>query len=275
MNNQEAAPSSRLSALEDFNTFSTTTATAAAPESSSTPSTQGLGGDPAVPDPEPEPKQAPKPYFWPVSDTPAWSDATKSVFDKATKQTTSESLRKIKETIAARAANPNILPPKAENDEAPVPRFFSARDHCRAHHMAVHGNSASRSHIGSFKPITSFTICCNHCDNAIPNAHWHCSICDDGDFDLCLQCVDRGISCSNDEHWLIKRTVENGEVVSSTTETIAPKQAVKAEDEKDVLGAFVKTEPLQETLEMTRTCNSCVQSKFTIFSAFEALINCV
>ncbi|PHH83097.1 hypothetical protein CDD83_3065 [Cordyceps sp. RAO-2017] len=30
-----------------------------------------------------------------------------------------------------------------------------------------------------------FAVCCNHCEKTIPGAHYHCSTCDDGDFDLC------------------------------------------------------------------------------------------
>lgn len=36
-----------------------------------------------------------------------------------------------------------------------------------------------------------FTIRCNNCDDAIPDTHWHCSICDDADFDLCANCVEK------------------------------------------------------------------------------------
>ncbi|KAJ2979790.1 hypothetical protein NUW58_g7111 [Xylaria curta] len=67
-----------------------------------------------------------------------------------------------------------------------------------------------------------FTVCCNSCDQAVPEAHFHCSICDEGDFDLCQDCVNRGISCYGDGHWLIKRTVVNGDIKSSSTH-IAPK----------------------------------------------------
>jgi next to BRCA1 gene 1 protein len=67
-----------------------------------------------------------------------------------------------------------------------------------------------------------FTVCCNSCDRAVPDAHFHCSTCDDGDFDLCQDCVNQGISCYNDQHWLIKRTIRDGEIAYSTTH-VAPK----------------------------------------------------
>ncbi|CAJ2502828.1 Uu.00g102220.m01.CDS01 [Anthostomella pinea] len=67
-----------------------------------------------------------------------------------------------------------------------------------------------------------FTVCCNSCDRAVPSAHFHCSICDDGDFDLCQDCVTRGITCYGEGHWLIKRTIADGQIKCSTTH-IAPK----------------------------------------------------
>lgn len=71
----------------------------------------------------------------------------------------------------------------------------------------------------------SFCIDCNHCGKVISTNHYHCSICDDGDYDLCLACVDAGVTCPGDDHWLLKRLVQNGVVNNSTTETIAPKRA--------------------------------------------------
>ncbi|OQE37428.1 hypothetical protein PENCOP_c010G04081 [Penicillium coprophilum] len=68
-----------------------------------------------------------------------------------------------------------------------------------------------------------FCIDCNNCGRSIANAHYHCSICENGDYDLCLQCVGAGASCRGEGHWLIKRTVKDGVVTNSTTETIAPR----------------------------------------------------
>lgn len=68
-----------------------------------------------------------------------------------------------------------------------------------------------------------FCIDCNHCGRSIANAHYHCSICENGDYDLCLQCVGAGASCRGEGHWLIKRTVKDGVVTNSTTETIPPR----------------------------------------------------
>ncbi|GAB1196068.1 hypothetical protein APSETT444_005334 [Aspergillus pseudonomiae] len=73
-------------------------------------------------------------------------------------------------------------------------------------------------------PTGVFCIDCNHCGLSIPNEHYHCSICDDGDYDLCLHCVDSGVTCPNEDHWLIRRIVKDGIVTNSTTETVAPRK---------------------------------------------------
>ncbi|KAJ5780918.1 Zinc finger ZZ-type [Penicillium paradoxum] len=72
-------------------------------------------------------------------------------------------------------------------------------------------------------PNGMFCIDCNHCGRSIANGHYHCSICENGDYDLCLQCVGAGATCRGEGHWLIKRTVKDGVVTNSTTETIAPR----------------------------------------------------
>ncbi|KAI1336805.1 hypothetical protein F5Y15DRAFT_195448 [Xylariaceae sp. FL0016] len=124
-----------------------------------------------------------------------------------------------------------------------------------------------------------FTVCCNSCDQAVPSAHFHCSICDDGDFDLCQSCVNRGITCYGDGHWLIKRTILDGQIKCSTTH-IAPKSERSAANIKSknssvdafTVPAFPRRQdpeficslsrtahPVHDTTGGTRTCNCCVQ----------------
>lgn len=98
----------------------------------------------------------------------------------------------------------------------------------------------------------TFSIDCNHCGKSIPNEHYHCGICEKGDFDLCQVCVNSGVTCDGENHWLIKRVIQNGLVVPSVTETCAPR---KVKQEK------VET-PISPTLEDgERTCNSCINRK--------------
>lgn len=74
-----------------------------------------------------------------------------------------------------------------------------------------------------FTPRMPFAVYCNSCDKTIPDAHYHCSTCDEGDFDLCQACIDVGITCHGEGHWLIKRMIRDGAIVTSTTERKAPK----------------------------------------------------
>ena len=169
-------------------------------------------------------------------------------------------------------------PVKEGDEEAPLPGFFNANNHSYAEIESKARNypHTTRGADQAFTvPGVAFSICCNNCDAGIPDAHWHCSICDDGDFDLCGKCVEKGILCDFDDHWLIKRFVKNGKVINSTTETIAPKKHAKVEDEKDVPGAFdsnVKGE-VQECADMSRTCNSCVQGEARILFMGGSYIN--
>jgi next-to-BRCA1 protein 1 len=92
--------------------------------------------------------------------------------------------------------------------------------------------------------------------------HFHCSVCDNGDYDLCPACVDSGIHCPGEGHWMVKRFVKNGNVVNSTTQRIPPK--VKATEPKDIPGAFTdEKQSVTYEEEATRTCNSCVKGKLT------------
>ncbi|MCJ1475170.1 hypothetical protein MMC13_003830 [Lambiella insularis] len=196
---------------------------------------------------------------------------------------TSEECAKILQTIPSYMADQArleapVLPPKVKiepkieanavikqevEEEAPVPRAFSDREQFYSEISKVIKDQSSPVRVidQSFHvPRTAFTVCCNNCTANIPDAHWHCSICEDGDYDLCRHCVNAGIHCGVEGHFLIKRFVENGRVISSTTETI-PQKPVKVETEKEVPGAFtsdVKEEQLSEMLESSRTCNSCV-----------------
>lgn len=133
----------------------------------------------------------------------------------------------------------------------------------------------------TFYPTTTFAVCCNNCDANIPDAHFHCQSCDDGDFDLCQACLDKGVYCYNpDEHWLVKRVVRNGRIISSTTEKISPKSKSKSNSGPQSPPLVVPVSAPQPTIYHhiapevkhaeriipiptsyynIRTCNCCVQ----------------
>ncbi|KAL9074309.1 MAG: hypothetical protein Q9157_004431 [Trypethelium eluteriae] len=54
-------------------------------------------------------------------------------------------------------------------------------------------------------------IHCDVCLVEVPdvNVHYHCEICDDGNFDVCQYCHFEGAFCLDDSHKLIKRAVED------------------------------------------------------------------
>lgn len=126
---------------------------------------------------------------------------------------------------------------------------------------------------------STWVICCNSCDQALTGVHFHCSICDAGDFDLCEACIAKGQMCDGKEHWLVKRGIQNGQVFSSTTERLPPRSTqpaplaiapapVSVETwtspklvTPSIPGAFT-IEPRQLVLEeeTLRTCNNCIDS---------------
>lgn len=125
----------------------------------------------------------------------------------------------------------------------------------RALLVSAQRQNAIRNNTGVPPPpdFNMFSVYCNNCNEPIPDEHYHCSTCDDGDFDLCQKCVDGGCLCEGDDHWMIKRSLKNGKPINSTTETIAPKR--NASESKITL-----VQPEESELKYaTRTCNSCIQ----------------
>ena len=104
---------------------------------------------------------------------------------------------------------------------------------------------------------TTFSIDCNHCGESVTNEHYHCGKCELGDFDLCPTCINRGITCDGDDHWLIKRNIKNGKVFASNTETLPPKKKAQSVPEAT---------PMPKFEEDQRTCNSCIIRKYHINS---------
>jgi next-to-BRCA1 protein 1 len=162
----------------------------------------------------------------------------------------------------ARASQQTLVEP-----EAPVPQPFTAD---RSDFFNAIANAALqaprelafRSREPAVTPVApaqgQWSVYCNSCDAAMYNAHYHCSICDGGDYDLCEHCISSGTLCPGEGHWLIKRCIEDGKVVTSTTERICRK--AEKEIKKEIPGAFAEeTKTLAEEPRMpTRTCNNCV-----------------
>jgi next-to-BRCA1 protein 1 len=168
------------------------------------------------------------------------------------------------EAPKAEAASPVSPLKSADDGEAPVPKPFTTRQAAffdklskTPHHAPLANNPLT------FRPkpvaaCTAWVVYCNNCNHPMDNEHFHCSVCDNGDYDLCPACVDSGIHCPGDGHWMVKRFVKNGNVVNSTTQRIPPK--VKVAETKDIPGAFTdEKQSITYEDEATRTCNSCVK----------------
>lgn len=201
-------------------------------------------------------------------------------FREPTVESTSDKSEHLPEPDKAPVAKLHV----PESDEAPVPKPFAI-------HNPVHNNDkyltmpALESHRLEHDPAIvatkgfqapSWIVYCNKCDNNMDDVHFHCSVCDGGDYDLCQSCVDNGTLCLGNDHWLIKRNIVNGKIVSSTTERLAPKRALglaqptpieveKIENistERDMPGAFADdTRTLNDDAHpISRTCNSCIDA---------------
>lgn len=109
----------------------------------------------------------------------------------------------------------------------------------------------------------TFSIDCNFCGKSVVNEHYHCSICELGDFDLCLACVNAGVTCDGEDHWLIKRYFKNGRVFPSVTETLPSKKGKESIEEKNIAKVVAPTAPEVVIPDLEeRTCNSCISRKF-------------
>lgn len=109
-----------------------------------------------------------------------------------------------------------------------------------------------------------YAVYCNICGTNVDSVHYHCGVCDSGDFDLCEKCIDEGKHCNNGEHWMIKRSIVNGEVISgreliASTTTASTRQV---EDQPNKTEKEAK-EGKEEAGDISgRTCNCCCEGMF-------------
>ncbi|EAW09176.1 ZZ type zinc finger domain protein [Aspergillus clavatus NRRL 1] len=167
------------------------------------------------------------------------------------------------EPVPDTSAGPQSVQWTKDDDAVPAPLRY--RD------FVLNPDSVDVPIVSHRSPTGVFCIDCNHCGRSIPNEHFHCSICDDGDYDLCPQCVTSGVSCQAEDHWLIKRFVDDGVVTNSTTEKVAPRKLQEVEEVKtasEILPELVPEkdpEPSVAPVEdhslhsVERICNSCLK----------------
>nr|POF01001.1 protein nbr1 like [Quercus suber] len=163
----------------------------------------------------------------------------------------------------ARASQQTVV----EDTETVVPQPSSVEKDMHALNSKVSRLSLHAREIAApviARPVIPWSVYCNECDKTMPDSHFHCSICDGGDYDLCQECVSSGKLCPGEGHWLVKRFFQDGKVVSSSTERVSPRPrpteiGQTAEAAVRMPGAFTDDTKAVITPELpTRTCNSCV-----------------
>ncbi|TKX23502.1 hypothetical protein C1H76_4572 [Elsinoe australis] len=143
--------------------------------------------------------------------------------------------------------------------EAPVPRPFSMPKPVLSEKLSLR----PKSQIEGF-PISgpTWSVYCNECDTVMHNEHYHCSICDGGDYDLCQGCVNSGKLCPGQGHWLVKRFIKDGQMISSTTERLPPKVRSKPAS----VAAPKKIHPLESLLNGLPDSKSSPHTSYTSFA---------
>ncbi|KAL3436021.1 hypothetical protein BDV09DRAFT_166095 [Aspergillus tetrazonus] len=107
-----------------------------------------------------------------------------------------------------------------------------------------------------------FCIDCDHCGRPIPNEHYHCNTCSDGDYDLCPQCIDSGVNCQGEDHWLVRRFVKDGIITNSTTKTLASHKIQIRDEHKPQSEPVLESAPGPAeniTINRERVCNNCLK----------------
>lgn len=104
----------------------------------------------------------------------------------------------------------------------------------------------------------AYAVYCNICSTNIGDVHYHCDICDGGDFDLCESCSRAGRHCLKPDHWMIKRTIINGEVKSSTTQ-VCRETPICSKPAQAAPVAAEEAAHVDESNETYRTCNCCCE----------------
>jgi hypothetical protein len=66
---------------------------------------------------------------------------------------------------------------------------------------------------------------CDSCNSEVEPEYFHCSLCNNGDYDICSKCVSEKIFCQLEEHWLWKRLVKDGKLCNGTADHIPPRKA--------------------------------------------------
>lgn len=238
------------------------------------------GPKPATVEDEAEVSETPKPAVEPKTEQPLISlSPPQSLQDLQEALNRLESTMSLKESTKAMKKQQEKIRDNLDNLEASVNAFGGGLNRasmygngCELRRFptlgsGLFGGQGPLSRCPAASSTCTYAVCCNICDKTIPGAHYHCSTCDDGDFDLCQECVDQGETCKGSDHWLIKRLVKDGTFINSTTERIPPKPKAPQPSRQEppapaapVLQQAERVVPVLQNFlyQNIRTCNSCV-----------------
>ena len=70
------------------------------------------------------------------------------------------------------------------------------------------------------KDSTRLPETCVQCNRRIKGIHYHCSVCNEGEFDLCEFCMAYGGHCRYQDHWMVKCSIKEDKLTTSITEFV-------------------------------------------------------
>jgi next to BRCA1 gene 1 protein len=180
---------------------------------------------------------------------------TPQVFDEVAKR-----MECVKRMMDPPNSTPHVVPPSCDSKPIQNEKAISRPESAEASKGDSTTSKKTFVHRGTtFEGLQNgWSVYCNNCEKNMLVEHYHCIVCDGGDYDLCQECMDAGFHCPGDSHWLIKRYwTPEGTIVTSTTQVVSPK--LKAEPEKEMPGAFTEEKKAEDLPPPTRTCNCCVK----------------
>lgn len=111
----------------------------------------------------------------------------------------------------------------------------------------------------------TWAVYCNTCDKSLTDTHYHCALCDGGNYDLCETCVGAGIHCPGENHWLIRRYFKDYVLVASETDRVGyknPSDSASVQPTAPTLPSDAKVSMKTKQDMPSRTCNCCVRSEY-------------
>lgn len=222
-----------------------------------------------------EPKTTPKPVS--IEDVPDTISATEEPKPQSASQSQNSLPLQTTGPSMTKQYNSQLLAKAASivTEREELRKDFESRLSCLMSRQSLNSPSSTDLDLAPKHQLTTaiYAVSCNSCETSIPDSHYHCSTCDDGDFDLCQSCIDQGITCYSDNHWLIKRTIVDGTIVKSSTEKLSPKPKPKAAMEEPkimptqypncVLPAVQPPTTTWAPFGPVRTCNTCLHGMFS------------